>query len=122
MELDLAEGLPPVIVQPIQIEHVLVNLLHNAMDAMGEAGLSGNIGIATRAENPEFVRVTVHDSGPGLDSRTLKQLFDPFYSTKAKGLGMGLAISRTLIEAHGGRIWAESGRGGIVHFTLPAAP
>lgn len=121
--LDLSEGLSPVLAQPIQVEHVLVNLLHNAVDAMTEASATpGTITIATRAENPEMVRVTVQDEGPGLDGLALKHLFDPFYTTKARGLGMGLAISRTIIEAHGGRIWAEAGQGGLFHFTLPLAP
>lgn len=121
IEFDLDENLPPVLAQPIQIEHVLVNLLHNAVEAMADTKTPA-ISIASRTGNDGMVRVTVRDSGPGLDEEALKHLFDPFYTTKRDGLGLGLAISRTLVEAHGGRIWAEAGAGGIFHFTLPIAP
>jgi len=108
--------------ESIQIEHVLVNLLRNGIEAMRDAGMRGVITVKTRAEDSGVVRVSVRDSGPGLDSETVKHLFDPFYTTKAQGLGMGLAISRTIIESLGGRIWAEPGKGATFHFTLPLAP
>ncbi|MEC4747344.1 PAS domain S-box protein [Methylomicrobium sp. Wu6] len=125
VELDLAVDLPPVRANSLQIEKVLVNLLRNGLESMRESGISaGLITITTRAtdDTPAMAQVTVCDSGKCVtDSATVKNMFQPFYTTKSNGLGMGLAISRALIEAHGGTIWAEQNtdNGISVHFTLP---
>lgn len=123
-EFNFAEGLPPVSANAIQVQKVLVNLLNNAIESMKESGKNkGAIMITTcRSPNvPNFVQVTICDSGMGVpDNDSLNKLFQPFYTTKNNGLGMGLAISRALIEAHGGKMWAEknSDCGISVHFTL----
>jgi signal transduction histidine kinase len=90
----------------------------NGIEAMGERG--GELTIQTQRE-AEQVRVRVSDTGPGLPTEELEQVFKPFYTTKAEGTGMGLAISRSIIEAHGGRLLAANndGRGASFHFTLP---
>ena len=122
IDLDLAPSLPPVMAERIHIEHVLVNLLRNGAEAIRDAAMQdGRIVVRTRHDGDALVRVTVEDSGPGLDAEGTKRVFEPFYTTKAQGLGMGLCISRTVIESHGGKIWAQAGTGGIFHFTLPLA-
>lgn len=120
--LDLADALPPVRAARVQIEHVLLNLVQNAMDAIqGGGARAGTIMIATR--DGAVARISVRDDGPGLDAETAARVFEPFYTTKADGLGMGLAISRSIIEAHEGALEAGSpdGRGAEFHFTLPFA-
>lgn len=117
------ESVPSVQIGRAAVEKVLLSLLHNALEAMRAGGdADGTITLAARAAEPGFVQVTVADSGPGFDPDQVERLFQPFYTTKPEGLGLGLAISRTLIEAHGGRMWAETAeRGATIHFTLPVA-
>ncbi len=123
--LDLAAGLPMVSANGLQIQKVLINLLRNGLESMQEIGINaGKMTVITRcsADGPDMVQVTVCDSGKGVpDTATLKTMFQPFQTSRATGLGMGLAISRALIEAHGGKMWAEQnvGMGISVHFTLP---
>ncbi len=125
IELNLAADLPMVTANALQVQKVLVNLLNNGLEAMNESGRRmGTITVASclSPNNPALVLVSVCDSGMGVpDSDSLKQMFEPFYTTKATGLGMGLAVSRSLIEAHGGKMWAEKNAdcGISVHFTLP---
>ena len=125
IELDLAAGLPKVLANHLQIQKVLVNLLRNGLESMQESGITaGSITITTRSStgDPGMVQVTVSDCGKGVpDIAALKQMFQPFYTTKPTGLGMGLGISRTLVETHGGKMWAEQNPdiGLSVHFTLP---
>jgi len=125
--LDLAADLPKIAANSLQIQKVLINLLRNGLEAMQDSGATAEKLIVTTsnpADNPGFAQVTVSDNGKGIaDIATLAKMFQPFYTTKATGLGMGLAISRTLIETHGGRMWAEqnAGNGISVHFTLPFA-
>lgn len=127
IELDLAADLPQTTVNALQIQKVLVNLIINGLEAMQEHGkLSEVLRITTGryADDPDMAVVCVCDSGKGLaDATALKMLFQPFYSTKPAGLGMGLAISRALIQAHGGQLWAERnvGDGLSLFFTLPFA-
>jgi two-component system CheB/CheR fusion protein len=121
--LDLDETLPPVMGVDVHIEQVLLNLLRNAIDAIRDAGMtSGSITMTTRrVEN--MAQVSVIDSGPGIDAAMADKVFEPFSSRKEYGLGVGLRISRSLIEAHGGRLWVEPhSPGGIFHFVLPFAP
>jgi two-component system, LuxR family, sensor kinase FixL len=110
----------------LQIEKVLLNLLGNSVDAMREAGLKGrDAGITLRLSvDGGKARVSVSDLGPGLDPAIAQRIFEPFFSTKAKGIGMGLTISRALVEAHGGRLWYEAGPGpgATFHFTIPFTP
>jgi PAS domain S-box-containing protein len=127
VELELAAGLPPVRGNSLQIEKVLVNLLSNSLESMRENGMSaGTVTVTTRCadEAPAMIQVTVGDEGKcETDSATLKNMFQPFYRVKPYGSGMDLAISRALVEAHGGKMWAEqtADAGICIHFTLPAA-
>ncbi len=124
VDLHLAEGLPPVVGDSVQLQQVLVNLIRNGFDAMKSASIGERtLVIETADDAPSAVRVSVHDTGVGVDEHNIQSLFKPFHTTKAKGLGMGLAISRSIIEEHRGEIWAERNpdRGMSFHFTLPGA-
>ncbi|HZZ72042.1 MAG TPA: PAS domain S-box protein [Pirellulales bacterium] len=112
---------PPIYVDRIQIEQVLVNLLINAAEAMEQTPLDEReIVVATRAPQDQ-IEVTVRDSGCGLPQQPAERVFESYYTTKPDGMGMGLAISRSLIEDHGGKLWVEANpdRGVTFHFTLP---
>jgi signal transduction histidine kinase len=115
------DSIPPVFGDRVQLQQVLLNLVMNAMDAMRnvEDG-ARQLVIATRNTEPGLVQVTVRDSGTGLDPNTMARIFEPFYSTKSGGMGMGLSISRSIIQNHGGRLWATAnqGPGTSFHFTL----
>lgn len=120
LSLDMEPGLPRVFVDPIQIEQVLLNLVRNGLDAMAE--LKGERYLVIRADSDQgAVKVCIRDGGRGCGPETAQRLFEPFYTTKANGLGMGLGISQSLIEAHDGRLWLEanSERGATFCFTLP---
>lgn len=112
-----------VLADRIQIQQVLVNLMRNAIEVMSEGGAVRRLDIATAAGADDQVEVTVADTGAGLAPEVAKQLFQPFVTTKRKGMGLGLSICRTIVEAHGGKIWVESPPDGgtIFHFTLRAA-
>ena len=120
---DLAQDLRPVRANRLQIEKVLVNLLRNGVEAMRAAGIATkSIRISIRStDDGRMAQVTVTDNGPGLDPDNAKRIFHPFFTTKPRGIGMGLAISRTLVEAHGGLLWLDVGSapGATFHFTLP---
>ncbi len=122
VDLRLARDIGRVIVDKVQIQQVALNLIRNAIDAMTEAP-PRRLEIALCAEDADTIRISVSDSGPGLDPAVRDRLFQPFVTTKPAGLGVGLSICRTIIEAHGGRIWAEDneGRGAVFVFTLPRA-
>jgi signal transduction histidine kinase len=127
VELELAAGLPPARGNSLQIEKVLANLLCNGLESMRESGIAaGTITLTTRCtdEAPAMIQVTVSDEGKcATDGATLKNMFQPFYRVKPHGSGMDLAISRALVEAHGGKMWADqnAGAGLCIHFTLPVA-
>jgi PAS domain S-box-containing protein len=116
------DDLPPIRGDRVQLQQVLMNLIINAIEAMSDVpGSSRNLEICGTHDN-EYIRVEVHDSGPGIAPESADQLFNPFFSTKPNGLGMGLAISRSIIESHGGRLWTNANNGeGILNFTLPSA-
>jgi len=123
--LDLTVNISPddlVLVDRVQIQQVLVNLIRNAMEAMQETP-HGRLTISAIRREPGCIEMIVSDSGPGLAPEVAARLFEPFVSTKATGMGVGLSISRTIIDAHEGRIWADaSPHGGTsFHFTLPDA-
>lgn len=117
-------GLPDVDVDRVQIEQVLVNLIHNSIDAYVESGIADRH-VVIRAEGTEqdVVALSLTDFGPGMSKEAAGKVFEAFYSTKAKGMGMGLAICRSIIESHRGRIdiEAEPGAGVTFRFTLPVA-
>jgi two-component system, LuxR family, sensor kinase FixL len=118
-------GLPPVVADGVQIQQVLFNLVTNACDAMAEVPAEGRrLFLRAEAENGNRVRVSVTDHGPGLSAADLERVFEPFVTTKSEGMGLGLTVCRSIITAHGGRLWATNNAGGgaTFHFTLPASP
>jgi C4-dicarboxylate-specific signal transduction histidine kinase len=117
----LAEGLPSVQGDRIQLQQVLLNLIINAIEAMRDVEEERELLISTRNE-PDGVSVEVRDSGPGFTPAVLDRVFEAFYTTKPSGLGLGLSICRSIIEAHNGRLWASANlpRGASFQFALPA--
>jgi two-component system sensor kinase FixL len=119
-----AEGLPSVEVVPVEMEQVVLNLVRNAIEAMaGTTGRDRELSVATRRSGANGVEVAVSDTGPGLPPRDFGDVFDPFVTTKPDGLGMGLAITRSIVDSHGGLIGVErtSMHGTTFVFSLPAA-
>ena len=124
LEIDMAPDLPTVLGDPVHLQQVLLNLILNAMDAVEEvADTRRKVTVRAQRHGSGEIEVAVEDSGPGIAPDKLRRLFEPFFTTKANGMGIGLSISRTIIEAHGGRIWAENnaGEGATFRFTLPLA-
>ena len=122
--LHLARGLPRVHADAVMIEQVMLNLLRNAMEAMdGGAGADRSIDVTTSAGSQGAVEVTIADRGPGLAAEGAARLFEPFYTTKPDGMGLGLNICRSIIEFHGGRLWttARDGGGAEFHFSVRSA-
>lgn len=122
MHMELEPGLPSVRVDAIQVQQVLLNLLRNSIEVLRELPPERrNLTLVTRKAGEETLRVSVRDEGPGCDPETLQRLFDPFFTTKSDGMGMGLVISRSIIEAHGGELWVvpNPGDGLTFHFTIP---
>jgi two-component system sensor kinase FixL len=117
-----ARGVDLVLADKVQIQQVILNLIRNAIDAMG-ASPRKDLMIDVRETPDDFAEVVVSDSGPGVSEEVAGQLFQPFVTTKATGMGVGLSISRTIVEAHGGRIWVERAPSGgaAFHFTLRRA-
>jgi PAS domain S-box-containing protein len=118
---DLQADLPQVMADRVQLQQVVMNLMMNAIDAMKDVDGPRNLAIRSRRMQNEEVLVYIIDSGVGLPSQQTEQIFDPFFTTKPHGTGMGLRISRSIIESHGGRLWAaaNSPRGATFHVTLP---
>jgi len=120
----LAAGLSPVRGDRVQLQQVVLNFVMNAVEAMSSVGEGGReLLISSEQSHGDGVLVAVRDSGPGIDPKHLNRIFEAFYTTKARGIGMGLSICRSIIDAHGGRLWAEANepRGAVFQFTLPAA-
>jgi C4-dicarboxylate-specific signal transduction histidine kinase len=119
----IASGLPLVKVDILQIEQVLLNLLHNSIEATGEIEtINRAILIDASAAGTDFVEVRVSDNGPGFPPDLLSDSFLPFFSNKAEGLGFGLSLCKSVVGAHGGRLWLDRNvHGSVVHFTIPAA-
>jgi signal transduction histidine kinase len=118
---DLAADLPKITADRVQLQQVLMNLILNGIEAMKDMG--GELTIKTGRGEYGQVLITVNDTGVGLPTGRADEIFNPFFTTKPQGSGMGLAISHSIVESHGGRLWATShdGRGATFHFTLPTA-
>ena len=119
---DLDPDASPVLVDRVQIQQVLINLIRNAVEAMADSPVR-ELGVTSRSDQPGFVEVIVADTGAGIDPTLAAHLFTAFVSSKSEGMGLGLSICRTIVEANGGRIWAEPRKGGGTefHFTLVSA-
>ena len=122
-QTELVEGLPLVHGDRVELQQVILNLILNAIEAMSETSEGAReLLITTEKTESGDVLVAVRDSGPGLAPGALEHLFEAFHTTKPNGLGLGLSICRSIIEAHGGRLWASANapRGAVLQFTLPA--
>jgi C4-dicarboxylate-specific signal transduction histidine kinase len=121
IRLDLARSLPGVVADPVQIQQVVLNLVRNGLDAMRESRSDPSVIIRTSAAD-DSVTVAVVDHGAGISDETARSLFQPFFTTKESGMGMGLPISRSILIAHGGRMWftRNPGNGTTFHFSLPS--
>jgi signal transduction histidine kinase len=125
VQTNLADGLPLIHGDRVQLQQVNLNLIINAIEAMsGIDEAPCELLITTGQSEQGDVLVSVRDSGPGLAPHVLERLFDAFYTTKPSGLGLGLSICRSIIEAHGGRLWASANtpRGTVFRFTVPCEP
>jgi signal transduction histidine kinase len=123
LQTELTDGLPRIWGDRVQLQQVILNLIMNAIEAMSEVSEGSRELLIGTSEGgtPKGVIVAVRDSGPGLKPESLDQLFEPVYTTKPAGMGMGLSICRSITEAHGGRLWAtaNAARGAVFQFTLP---
>jgi PAS domain S-box-containing protein len=119
---DLKEELPMTVADRVQLQQVFMNLMLNGIEAI--KGTDGVVTVKSLLGEDRPIEITVNDTGPGLPLGKADQIFDSFFTTKPQGSGMGLAISKSIVESHGGRIWAngDGGRGATFHFTLPATP
>jgi len=121
LQTQLSDDVPLIVGDRIQLQQVILNLITNAIEAMSGVGERPRVvQVGSSKDESQGVRITVRDSGTGLDPKSLDHLFTAFYTTKPQGMGMGLAISRSIIEAHGGRLWAvpNDGAGATFQFTL----
>jgi signal transduction histidine kinase len=122
---DLLPGLPDVIADRTQLQQVIMNLIVNGIEAMAPVTDRGRVLIVrSGAQDSSNILITIEDSGAGFQPQDKDRIFDAFFTTKSQGMGMGLFICRSIIEAHGGRIWAQPGtdHGTVFHITLPSAP
>jgi PAS domain S-box-containing protein len=124
LHVDLDPDLPEATVDPVQIQQVLLNLATNGMDAMASQPGRRELAICSRRSGDAEIEIRVSDSGIGVRPEIAASIFDPFFTTKQHGIGMGLSISRTIIEAHDGRLWATpvADGGSCFHFTVPVRP
>jgi len=125
LQLELADDLPPVTGDRVQLQQVVLNLLRNASDAMVDVhDRPRQLLIRTVREDSDHVRVSVQDAGVGVDAMSMSKLADAFYTTKSDGMGIGLSVSRSIIERHRGRLWAEpnDGPGTTFSFSIPNDP
>jgi signal transduction histidine kinase len=119
---NLKDDLPMTVADRVQLQQLLMNLMLNGIEAMKDTG--GVLTVNSQVREDGQIEISVNDTGPGLPLGKADQIFDAFFTTKPQGSGMGLAISKSIVELHGGRIWAngDGERGATFHFTLPAAP
>jgi signal transduction histidine kinase len=120
--LELASGAPKALGDRVQLEQVILNLTTSAVDAMRRQNAPRLLRICSESGDQNALVVTIADTGEGIDPGHADRIFDPFFTTKSSGMGLGLAICRSIIEAHGGRLWASpmTPRGTAFAFTLPA--
>lgn len=120
LELEIDEDLPLVHIDPVQIQQVLVNLIQNALDAMEDVELARRRVVLTAIVDADVIRISVSDCGHGFSNEVLGKLFEPYFTTKHSGLGLGLSISQRIVEAHGGRLTTSqnSSEGATFEFTL----
>src|SRR5467141_3632398 len=118
---DLAADLPQIMGDRVQLQQVLMNLMINGIDAMKDVNGVRELIISSQRADNEQVQVSIRDTGVGLPPQQADQVFNAFFTTKPHGTGMGLRISRSIVESHSGRLWAadNSGAGATFHFTLP---
>jgi signal transduction histidine kinase len=118
---ELAAGLPRIMADRVQLQQVLMNLMLNGIEAIKGRGTVGELTITSQQDDDRRLLIAVRDTGVGLQPEQMEQVFHAFFTTKPHGTGMGLSISRSIIESHGGRLWAStnSGRGATFQFTLP---
>ncbi|HEY5321269.1 MAG TPA: ATP-binding protein, partial [Caldimonas sp.] len=124
LEITVPPDLPRLRGDRVQLQQVLLNLILNGMDAVGSDAAHGRkVAVTARNEGRDTLAFSVADTGTGIPSARIERVFDPFFTTKTSGIGMGLSISRSIVEAHGGRIWAENNAegGATFRFTLPVA-
>jgi signal transduction histidine kinase len=125
VRMQLAEGLPPIHGDRVQLQQVILNLILNAVEAMRSVDDAAprELSISTEPRGADEILVAVRDSGPGINPGHLERVFESFYTTKANGMGLGLSICRSMVEAQGGRLWADVNepRGAVFQFTLRAA-
>jgi C4-dicarboxylate-specific signal transduction histidine kinase len=122
IQTDLDDHLPTIFVDRVQIQQVVLNLLSNAVEAVGATGSSSrDVHLTSSYLTPSVANIAVSDTGPGIPHENLTRLFDAFFTTKTDGLGLGLAICRSIVESHGGRLWADAGLSGgaTFHVSLP---
>ena len=125
LQLSLDDDLPPIQGNRVQIQRVLINLLTNAIESLAETrGREQSIAIRSLRLDGQNVQLDVSDSGVGISPEKMAQIFEPFFTTKSTGTGLGLSLSRTIIEEHGGRLWASSGedRGATFHVQMRHHP
>jgi C4-dicarboxylate-specific signal transduction histidine kinase len=125
LRTELGDDLPPAMGDRVQLQQVILNLVRNASDAMsGVDDRPRQLVVRTERDGNEAVRMMVQDSGTGIDPRNMDKLFDAFYTTKSAGMGVGLSVSRSIIESHHGRLWAapNDGPGTTFSFSIPRAP
>jgi len=126
---DILVGPPKVMAARVQLQQVILNLIMNAAEAMSsvterDRRLTISSGLDPSTDGEASITITIEDTGSGIDPDHLDRIFDPFFTTKTQGMGLGLAISRSIVEAHGGRLWASrrSPVGTVFHLTLPVIP
>ena len=124
VSLQLAENLPHPVIDPVQIQQVLVNLERNGVDSMSQSdSMRRELTIKTSLDNLTYVKVSISDTGPGIDEEVSAKLFTAFQTTKKQGMGLGLSISRSIVEQHDGRLWLDQSQNGVTifHFTVPVS-
>ena len=121
MHSDLDGRLARVLADRVQLQQVFMNLMLNAIEAMRDCG--GELRVVSRVQSGRQLVISISDTGVGLPEDHIERIFDAFHTTKPQGTGMGLSITRSIVESHGGRVWAtrNPGQGATFHFTLPVA-